>query len=201
MSAIINHILKKKSIVDYLNKKGHKYVKSMSNGRISYLCPFPDHKESQPSFVVWTNGDYENFYCFGCNRGHTIIHLISYIENISYRESLNKLSDGIEINTEEDISYTIDHIPWIANKENDIRLVLFDMSNITRLYLESVEYDSSEVNIIDKFWTEIDKYIISCDFETIENSCKYLKSIIELRRNKWKLIHRNVNRKAVYDSI
>ena len=66
MDSLVYQILKTKSIVSYLERKGHNPVKQLSGGRLSYLCPFVDHKESKPSFMVWTNAEFENFHCFGC---------------------------------------------------------------------------------------------------------------------------------------
>ena len=66
-------ICKAKPITDYLTKKGHQPAKRMSGGKISYCCPLPDHKEKKPSFVVYTQGPYQNFYCFGCLHENELI--------------------------------------------------------------------------------------------------------------------------------
>ena len=68
LQSVIEHILKKKSIVEYLEKKGYQPFKQLTGGKLSYLCPLPGHTETRPSFFVWTNSEFENFYCFGCLR-------------------------------------------------------------------------------------------------------------------------------------
>ena len=61
-----------------MEKKGHFPVKNLTGGRLSYLCPLPWHAESKPSFVVWTNSEYENFYCFGCFPGDAEVCLPNF---------------------------------------------------------------------------------------------------------------------------
>jgi DNA primase len=40
-------------------------VKRTPGGFIS-TCPFPDHSDSTPSFVMYP--DTQSYYCFGCNK-------------------------------------------------------------------------------------------------------------------------------------
>ena len=58
------------------------------------LCPF--HKEKTPSFSV--SPEKQIFHCFGCNVGGNVVHFISKIENLNYRESLEVLADKAGIN-------------------------------------------------------------------------------------------------------
>ncbi len=63
------------------------------------LCPF--HQEKTPSFYV--NPDKQTFYCFGCQRGGTIIQFVQEYEHIDFPEAIRRLAAraGIAIQQEE----------------------------------------------------------------------------------------------------
>jgi len=178
--SLIHHILKTKSIVEYLEKKGHFPVKHLTGGRLSYLCPLPWHSETKPSFVVWTNSEYENFYCFGCQATHNIIHLVSFLDSISARKAIEKLSDGVEFTIADDEKLVqadlIPHYLKIAGITGDGQIdavlqlskSMVDISNICNMFLESVDYDEKECERMDKLWAIIDKSLQDFDFEKIE---------------------------------
>lgn len=49
------------NVVDFYREAG--VILSKSGNRWTALCPFPGHKEKEPSFVVYKDGSY---HCFGC---------------------------------------------------------------------------------------------------------------------------------------
>ena len=91
---IIEEILSRNDIVDVVSQ----YVILKRSGRnFLGLCPF--HKEKTPSFSV--SPDKQIFHCFGCGVGGNVIHFISKIENLNFRESLEMLAEksGITLPT------------------------------------------------------------------------------------------------------
>lgn len=91
---IIEEIISRNDIVDVISQ----YVTLKRSGRnFLGLCPF--HKEKTPSFSV--SPDKQIFHCFGCGVGGNVVHFISKIENINFRESLELLADksGMELPT------------------------------------------------------------------------------------------------------
>jgi len=62
-----------------LKKKGSNYVG---------LCPF--HKEKAPSFTV--NPKTNLYHCFGCDAGGDVIGFVCKMDNISFREAVDKLN-------------------------------------------------------------------------------------------------------------
>lgn len=91
---IIEEIINSNDIVDVVSQ----YVTLKRSGRnFLGLCPF--HKEKTPSFSVST--DKQIFHCFGCGVGGNVIHFVSKIENVNFRESIEILADkaGISLPT------------------------------------------------------------------------------------------------------
>lgn len=65
------------------------YVKLRPAGRRHVgLCPF--HTEKTPSFSV--SQDQQAWYCFGCSEGGDLLSFVQKIENLSFREALERLA-------------------------------------------------------------------------------------------------------------
>ncbi len=97
---LIDDIRSSNDIVDTISQ----YVKLKRSGRNFFgLCPF--HKEKSPSFSV--SPDKQIFHCFGCGVGGNVIHFISKIENLDFRETLEFLADraGLELPKNEDYNF------------------------------------------------------------------------------------------------
>lgn len=83
---LIDDIKNSNDIVDIISQ----YVILKRSGRNFFgVCPF--HKEKTPSFSV--SPDKQIFHCFGCGAGGNVIHFISKIENVNFRESLEMLAE------------------------------------------------------------------------------------------------------------
>lgn len=87
---VIEEIISSNDIVDVVSQ----YVTLKRSGRnFLGLCPF--HKEKTPSFSV--SPDKQIFHCFGCGVGGNVIHFVSKIENLNFKESLEMLADKARI--------------------------------------------------------------------------------------------------------
>jgi len=188
IQAAIYKILRSKSIVEYLSQKGYNPIKSMSGGKLQYLCPFPDHKETHPSFVVYTASEYENFHCYGCQRSFNIIHLVAELDGLSFKESVKKLGADLECNPLEGVEVSEARIANIINSDKlfqnntEINDTLGYMSSITRNFLDGVHNDPIECDKIDKVLLDVDKDIKECNFEGVFETLKVLPVAILKRR-------------------
>lgn len=196
MNATTDYILKKHSILEYLERKGHLPFRQLPGGKYSFLCPFSDHNETKPSFMVWTAGQYENFYCFGCQRNFSIVNLVADLEGMSYKQAYAKLADGADISHLEERNHSLKEHEEVMSQGKDnpiyasvmgLEDALIDMSNITRFYTECMKqrecYDK-EIEIIDEFWSKIDQKIIDVDFPYVVESPEDLLVAIETRKAK-----------------
>lgn len=55
------------------------------------LCPFPGHTENTPSFVV--SPSKQLWYCFGCHRGGWPLKFVMDVENATFKEAVEILSN------------------------------------------------------------------------------------------------------------
>lgn len=87
---LIDDIRNSNDIVDVISQ----YVVLKRSGRNFFgLCPF--HKEKSPSFSV--SPDKQIFHCFGCGVGGNVIHFVSKIEALDFRQTLELLAERVGI--------------------------------------------------------------------------------------------------------
>jgi DNA primase len=66
------------------------YADLRSAGRhLTARCPLPGHNDHNPSFVVYP--DEGRFWCFGCQRGGDVFAFIQLVEQVSFREAVERL--------------------------------------------------------------------------------------------------------------
>lgn len=114
---LIDEIRNSNDIVDVISQ----YVVLKRSGRNYFgLCPF--HKEKSPSFSV--SPDKQIFHCFGCGVGGNVIHFISKIENLDFKQTIETLAQKSGIK-----------LPTLENGQDNERLKLkekvFQINKIT----------------------------------------------------------------------
>ena len=98
---LIEEIRTSNDIVDVISQ----YVILKRSGRNFFgLCPF--HKEKSPSFSV--SPDKQIFHCFGCGVGGNVIHFVSKIENLDFKDTIEMLANRSNI-----------ELPTLNNFEDD----------------------------------------------------------------------------------
>lgn len=103
---LIEEIRANNDIVDVISQ----YVILKRSGRNFFgLCPF--HKEKSPSFSV--SPDKQIFHCFGCGVGGNVIHFVSKIENLDFKDTLELLANRANI-----------ELPVLNNFEDDKKAML-----------------------------------------------------------------------------
>lgn len=80
------------------------------NGKeLKSSCPFPDHSDSSPSFMV--NPDKNVFFCHGCQKGGGVIQFVMNMWNFDFEQAVRYLCEKYKIPLEEgeieDVYYEI----------------------------------------------------------------------------------------------
>lgn len=88
-------IFQEKKITDYLADKGI-FPKREHAGRKMYICPVHEG-DTSPSMTVFTDSEFENYYCFGCHSGTSIINLVADMEKIDTRQAFKSLIQGLDV--------------------------------------------------------------------------------------------------------
>ena len=123
---LIDDIKNSNDIVDIISQ----YVILKRSGRNFFgLCPF--HKEKTPSFSV--SPDKQIFHCFGCGAGGNVIHFISKIENVDFKESLEILAEkaGITLPTLENS---------VDSKKQFLKEKVYEINKEAALYYHETLY-------------------------------------------------------------
>ena len=170
-SAVLNEILKKFKITDYLESKGIHQKLTIGN-KIKYTCPL--HKETDPSFMVYLNGDgTETYYCFGCKSGGGYINLLSAFEKISIKEAILRSSEGIEITDQAELDFILNLIKKEIDKskeyaKDDISRLLLNFAVLSYSILELTNFDEELINFMDKMYILVDDHAHKEEFTALE---------------------------------
>ena len=129
---LIEEIRSSNDIVDVISQ----YVILKRSGRNFFgLCPF--HKEKSPSFSV--SPDKQIFHCFGCGVGGNVIHFVSKIENLDFRETLELLANRANITLP-----TLDN-SYQDNKKSMLKLKVYEINEIAaKFYHENLYKPTSK---------------------------------------------------------
>ena len=167
-SYLIEQILKTKKITDYLAKKGHHPIGSEVNGRLKYLCPL--HNERTPSFTVYLNSDYENFFCYGCKKRHNIVHLYRDMECVSTREAIKVLSEDLSLDVESEISHAVDQIQndHSTRSEFTVPELALIISRCQYDFVQMINYDKNFIAKVDKLSELVDRVLDEDNIEALK---------------------------------
>lgn len=128
---LIEEVKNSNDIVDVISQ----YVILKRSGRNFFgLCPF--HKEKSPSFSV--SPDKQIFHCFGCGVGGNVIHFVSKIENLNFKETIELLAERSGL-----------QLPTINNYEDDkkarLKAKVYEINEETaKFYHENVYRPTSK---------------------------------------------------------
>jgi DNA primase len=86
-NSFVQHILDEIDIVGLISEDA-------TIERNKARCPFPDHKDANPSFTIYPP---DSFYCFGCKRGGTAIDYLIYRYNVTVGEAIRILCEKYNI--------------------------------------------------------------------------------------------------------
>ncbi len=172
---IIKAILKEKKITDFLESRGIEPIRE-SGSRLSYLCPIHEG-DSSPSFIVFTDGEYQTYKCFGCHSGQDIINLLCDLDHISLKQAIGVLLDGISIVqgdiTDSFINETAKIIEGKLKDSKELEIAMLKSGVFCRDYLKKYN-DKEEIDFFIEMYKIMDRIIRSSNVEDVETVYKIL---------------------------
>lgn len=168
----IKKILEEKKITDFLEVKGVLSARSL-NDKLVYHCPIHSG-DNDPSFVVYTNDIYENFYCYGCHAGGNIINLISEIDKKSIKQVIRELAKHLNIKEEDILDAEIEKLEKEIESRNNIEELSLKLSRCCYNYFETVDFNKAEMIFFEKVFEKIDKIIHSNDIDSLQKIYNFL---------------------------
>lgn len=186
MNYAVQEIIKKRKITEYLRSKHILPIGSETSGRFRYKCPLHEG-DNTPSFIVYTNSDFENFFCYGCKAKYHIIHLYRELEKISTEEAIKRLSDGLSLNLDSEMDFIIKDLEndySVSNLFTPIDLSLV-MSRQLYDYTKQVDKDTAICDKIECLYEAIDNSLLDCDINKLNEAYKYLPDVIAYGKQKY----------------
>lgn len=164
----IECILKEKKITDFLSDRNIYSTKSYAN-KVVYRCPI-HAGDNDPSFIVYTNDIYQNYYCYGCGVGGNIINLMSDVDNISLRQAAYNLIQGIDIK-EQDVLRSVvkamnDGI--IVDHRQELGSLFLKINRVCYNYLKDIDFDKQEFLFFEQIFGKIDEIVKNKNMSLLE---------------------------------
>lgn len=195
---ILNKILSENKITDFLSERGINPVKNIRD-RLIYHCPVHTG-DREPSFVVYNADSKEepqNYYCYGCHSGSTIIDLIADIDKISNIDAFKRLFNKINIDEEERRSSIISEIKdshLMSQKLSEmgftdirwVEMLFLKISSFCRMHIESTDKDEEEIDFFHKLYKIIEDCGRKKDGETLTKMYNFLFEALEKRLKEYK---------------
>jgi hypothetical protein len=180
-SYVVDQILKSHKITEYLGNKNIHPVGNEVNGKLKYICPL--HGDSAPSFIVFLNGEYENFFCFGCKRSNNIIHLYRDLEKVSTSDAIKALSNGLGLDLDAQINYVIKEVEEDKSvcPESSIGELALEISRALFDLLVAVENNTEDAESSENIFRLVDRCIETQDISGLMNISEYLPDVIVKR--------------------
>ena len=180
-SYVVDQILKTHKITEYLAGKNIHPVGNEVNGKLKYICPL--HGDSAPSFIVFLNGEYENFFCFGCKRSSSVIHLYRDLENVSTRDAIKALSNGLGLDLDAQINYVIKEVEEDKSvcPESSIGELALEIGRALHDFLIIVENNTEDVESAENTFRLVDRCIETQDINGLLNISECLPDVIVKR--------------------
>jgi hypothetical protein len=118
---------------------------------------------------IWT------FHCFGCSAHLDIIGLYAALENISWKEAIKKLGEGIDITSESELDFLVNMLKTDFKKktakgeDEEFLRMAFDISIWGFTYLKQTEFDPQEMEFLEKLYKKVDGYITTYNLDDLED--------------------------------
>ncbi|KKM17504.1 hypothetical protein LCGC14_1675110 [marine sediment metagenome] len=170
----IECIFKERKIVDLLENRGFVPARQQP-GKLIYHCPLHTG-DNDPSFVVYLNKEYQNYFCYGCSSGGNVINLLSAIDKISLREAAKYLIKGIDINEIDVISSLLKAVKEgiIIDHDDSIEELILMINYICKKHFEELNLDETEIGDFNVLFQEIDRFMMARDIDTLREVYNFL---------------------------
>jgi hypothetical protein len=189
---LITEMKSKVSIVDVLTQGYGLALFARKADSFRGHCPFPDHRDSTPSFDV--DESRGSYHCFGCAKSGDLLTFFMEVDGLSFRQAIARLSElsGVSIDGfENDLSHVISQtVGLIDNYTN-----YFDRTDLPcglspdmffkilaerlRAYEIKVEYDVQEIEWVDSVYKTFDELDLSGEHKLMKD--KWNNISIELQ--------------------
>jgi len=120
--------------------------------------------------MVFTDKEYENYYCFSCHSGITVINLLSELDGISTRQATKNLIKGLDIKEQDVIESIVKYLKTnkVLNNSNILGELSLKISVNCYNYLQELSFDQEESDFLDKFFKLIDHLVTVNDISTLQ---------------------------------
>ena len=176
---ILDKVRTDNPLTQYLAEKGY-HPEHEYGDKCAYLCPLPGHTDTSPSFFVFTNGAYDNFYCWGCSAWGDVIEMHRRLNGLATRlDALKALGGKIEVDFEDEIEYSAHQLKSLEEQTREEvsqipgKISIY-MSCVMFSHFEGSDKDLEEIKFLEKLYKKIDQCIWQNDIATLMGIAEFV---------------------------
>jgi len=197
----IDLMLEKLNLYDYFMEYENLNLISAGQDRYKIHCPFKDHlDQTAPSFTVYE--DTHSFFCFGCQRGGTILQWLidPQGKNMHFIEAVKFLGSITGISPYSDPIIALERLEEKIKKElysiDDTNELSRDKFNliISRLgyqHLKDSNFDKEEIKFIEQLYKHLDTILLN--FSSYEHKTEEMKNRFVTKIHQRKGLQKNAS--------
>lgn len=168
----IKKILEERKITSFLGSRNYISTRSI-NDKLAYHCPIHSG-DNDPSFIVYTNDIYENFYCYGCHAGGNIINLISEMDKKPIKQVIRDLAKNLDIKEEDILDAEIQKLEQETISSKSLEEFSLKLSRYCYDYFKTVDFNIEEMIFFEKVFEKVDSIIHSNDIDNLRKIYNFL---------------------------
>ena len=147
---------------------------NFEDGRWKGHCPFPYHRDNNPSFSVdFRDGGYK-WYCYGCSEGGTVIEFFEKYYGIPAHDAIRKICEKLDI--KEDFDSVIKSMHRVCDTGGRMREVAVEhiaLAELCRIALRKYLGDKKIRSQIRDVLTNANKAIEEADLMELETLSRH----------------------------
>lgn len=202
---LLNKVMTSHDMISYLEGMGYKKYED-TNGRVKFCCPL--HKEEDPSFYIYPPDDedpYQSYHCYGCKAHGKMLSLKMKLENKTARQAISELSDGMKIDTDDQIQYILDKekSEYEMPAETDLDHACMFISLCVYQHLATMNFDADEQKGCERMLEMVDEAFEQNDQERLLEMVELIPEVLGDRARKYaeELEQENSSAAQVYANI
>ena len=146
---------------------------SYEDGKFKGQCPFPYHRDNNPSFSLDRKGGGYVWYCYGCSEGGTIVEFFSKYYGISTIDAIKKICSKFEISDDFDsVIKSMHRVTSGSRKKSALEQQHFMFCDLCRMFLRNHFEDREKMNKMRKIILQVNEALSKEDVHML----KILKS-------------------------
>ena len=152
----------------FLEQQTGRKMRKLGEGSYKCVCPFPSHKDNNPSFSVEYRDGGWKWYCYGCGTGGSVIQFYMKYFDVSEDNAIEALCDAFDIDDDpRSIIRSMEKAHTETSYRKDLESYYMRISIFCRSLLRDYPDDKDVVKFVKSVFEKSNSALCDSDLEEI----------------------------------